>query len=132
MDRVFAEIKEDMELRNMQSFTEWLAWYSEWAGLSWCSEGLPDDQRFVEEPELEMRSAVEFMRPELTIGQLKLLKVWDDRYAAWRAAGVFYRNYAIGSPCRCDWQREREDAAENLGRVIPFSHWWLWPPEPKE
>lgn len=129
MDRVHSEIKEDMDLRNKKTFTEWLAWYAEWAGTSWGSEGLPDELRFVEEPDLEMRSAVEFMRPELSPEQLVLLKVWDDRYTKWRSEGTFFSNYELANGS--NWERERREAAENLGRLIPFSHWWYWPPEPK-
>ena len=129
MDMIHKEIQEDMELRNMRSFTEWLKWYADWAGSSWGDKGIPDSARIVDAPELEMRSAVEFIRPELTPVQLDVLKEWDKKFTALRNAGIFYRNYELGCLYHCEWKREREDAAKYLGRTIPFTHWWYWPPE---
>ncbi len=127
MDRVHAEIKDDMEMRHKKDFSEWLAWYADGAGVSWCSEGIPDKLRIVDAPDLVMRSAVEFIRPELTEEQLNLLKVWDGRYSEWRKSGVFYTNYEKGCLYSCDWEDERETASKHLGRSIPKSHWWYWP-----
>lgn len=98
------------------------------AGFNWICHENPWEAE-IEFPELDIRSALEFIRPELTEYQLSILDKIDAQYKEWIAEGIFYDRYKGASGGRFTWQGEREDLAEELGRSIPKSHWWFWPPE---
>ena len=76
-----------------------------------------------------MRSALEFIRPELSPSQIKFLVLWDKRFNEAVKKGIFYSLYAAASGYRFTWEDARKEASEMLGRTIPRSHWWFWPPE---
>lgn len=98
------------------------------AGFDWISskESWAVDVHF---PELEVRSALEFIRAELTEYQLSILDKIDAQYKKWINERIFYDRYSGASGGSFTWQGERDEIAETLGRSIPKSHWWLWPPE---
>lgn len=79
--------------------------------------------------ESELRSALEFIRPELTDKQLAILSKIDELYLDWISQGKFYKRYLDAQGRRFTWQSELEYVSELLGRSIPKSHWWLWPPK---
>lgn len=105
-----------------------IARYSEMVGFNWIN-ATKDDDGLVHFPELETRSALEFIRLELTAEQVAVLDDIDTIYKRWIERGVFYKQYSNAWGGRFTWQGERDDIAEVLGRSIPKSHWWLWPPE---
>ena len=82
--------------------------------------------------ELEIRSALEFIRQELTEEQRAILDEWDKTYREWIKQGIFYERYAEASGGRFRWKDTREEAKELLGRAIPPSHFWFWPPDEAE
>lgn len=130
MDKIYAFIKEEKKCHKKESLDDLIQWYSEWAGFPWLTEDLPEQElRIVEAPELEMRSALEFIRPELSPSQIKFLDSWDKRFNEAVKKGIFYSLYAAASGYRFTWEDARKEASEMLGRTIPRSHWWFWPPE---
>lgn len=132
MDRVHEYLQSEMNLHNFRTLDNMIAWYATWAGTSWIHK-YDDPAVFqdVEDPELEVRSALEFIRPELTPAQLESLNVWDQKYLKWREEGVFYRRYREVSGPKFSWQDERNSGETELGRSIPKSHWWYWPKNEK-
>lgn len=102
-------------------------------GFDWIREQeTPWDYVDVEYPEFAVRSALEFIRPELAKPELDTLDKWDALYKQWISDGIFYERYALARGGRFTWEDERATIAEWLGRTIPFSHFWLWPSEHKE
>lgn len=103
------------------------------AGFDWINDKINDWDYFNNYyPEFEVRSALEFIRPELPSSVLAILDEWDTLYKEWIAKGIFYQRYAEVGGWRFTWENARSDATEMLGRAIPRSHFWYWPPEEKE
>ena len=100
------------------------------SGTFWIEDELPPDERMLHWPELELLSAFEFLRPELTPEEVVLLDGWIAKYAAWREQGIFFQRYNDMRPrFKYSWKDERQDCEKALGRQIPRSHWWFWPNE---
>lgn len=132
MDKVHAYIKDEIEFHSTgeASLDKLIERYREMIGFDWIYEKEnPWDYRDVEFPELELRSALEFVRPELTEKQLAVLAEIDGFYQDWIRMDIFYTRYREAQGGRFTWQSERDYVSEQLGRSIPKSHWWLWPPE---
>ena len=129
MDKLHAYIKENLAFYWQPDQCSLLDRMSKHGGLFWAEEDLQPWERMVEWPELEMLSAFEFLRPELPPEQVKILNWWLKKYAKWRDQGVFYRWYKEAQGGNFTWEQERRDAEEELGRLIPRSHWWFWPPD---
>ncbi|MDO5562796.1 MAG: hypothetical protein Q4F74_04205 [Synergistaceae bacterium] len=131
MDRVHEFLKGEIEFHNHGTLDKMLAWYAAWAGSSWIPPLNPpyDTYRDVDSSELEVRSALEFIRSELTPPQLKSLAEWDGLYCKWRDEGIFFKRYRDAQGGRFTWEDERAFGEEELGRKIPKSHWWYWPPD---
>lgn len=141
MDKVHAFIEEIKELYRCKTLDEVIATSHKLVGFDWLEPHLGDsvgkggsaDYYDVESSEFEMRSALEFIRPELTPSQLAVLEKWDTYYKEKIAEGVFYSRYERAAiPSHWSWQKERESTEEDLGRKIPESHWWYWPPDEKK
>lgn len=130
MDKVHAYIKEEIEFHStgQASLDELIERYYEMAGFTWMEEA-EEEFKDVQFPELELRSALEFICPELTDKQLAVLSKIDELYREWISQDKFYKRYRDAQGGRFTWQSEREYVSEQLGRTIPRSHWWLWPPE---
>lgn len=130
MDTVRAFIDEVMELYSCKNWDETIATCFDLTGFDWIDPRENDwDWRDVESDEFTMRSALEFLRPELNPYQLEILGKWDDLYKEWLDEGIIYERYeAANRGPKWSWQSEREYAAKTLGRTIPKSHWWYWPP----
>ncbi len=138
MDGVRAFIEEIRELYQCKTLDDVIECSYGLVGFDWLEphtgdgvgEGGSADYYDVESSEFEMRSALEFIRPELTHSQLVTLDEWDGYYKEKIAEGVFYERYAAASfGWNGTWESEREFAAKTLGRPIPTSHWWYWPPD---
>lgn len=137
MDKVHAFIEEVRDLYACSSLDDVIARSHELVGFDWLEphtgtgvgDGGSADYYDVESSEFEMRSALEFIRPELTAAQLAILEEWDAYYREKIAEGVFYKRYEAAQGGRFTWESERDFAAKALGRTIPKSHWWYWPPE---
>ena len=129
MDKIHSYIEEHVRLYNLGDGHALLEHIALHAGLFWAEEELEPWERMVHWPELELLSAFEFLRPELPPEQAKILDRWIAKYAEWRDRGVFFRWYEAAWGDRFTWEQEREDAEEELGRLIPRSHWWFWPPK---
>jgi hypothetical protein len=129
MDKVLPYIKEHVELHRQPDQLAFLRHIAGWAGSFWIDDGLEPWERMVEWPEFELLSAFEFLRPELPPEQTALLDGWIAKYAKWRDEGIFYQRYQESWGSRFTWEDARKDAEEDLGRLIPRSHWWWWPPE---
>lgn len=129
MDTVRAFIDEVMELYGFNNWDDTFQSAYELSGFDWIDARENDwDWRDVESEELEMRSALEFLRPELSPPQLEILEKWDAKYRDWRDEGIFFERYAEAHrSSKWSWQRQREYAEKTLGRIIPRSHWWYWP-----
>ena len=129
MDKIYAFIEEEKKCRQKKTLDQLIQWYSYWSGSPWIIEDLPEQElKIVEAPELEMRSALEFIRPELSQSQVELLDSWDKRFNEAVKKGTFYDLYAAASGYRFTWEDARKEASAMLGRTIPRSHWWFWPP----
>jgi hypothetical protein len=86
-------------------------------------------ERLAHYPELELLSAFEFLRPELSEEELQIVEDWRNLYARWRDEGIFFERYGqTASRAKYSWEAERKDAETELGRSIPRTHWWFWPP----
>jgi len=131
VDKVRVFIDGVMDLYKRPNWDETLEHCLELVGFDWMREkAFENDILEVHSEEFEMRSALEFLRPELNVLQLGILEKWDALYRKWRDEGVLYTRYEaaeIGS--RGMWQEERAYAEKRLGRKIPPSHWWYWPPD---
>jgi hypothetical protein len=66
------------------------------------------------------------LRPTF-LEQVKILDLWLAKYAEWRGEGIFFKRYRESWSGSFTWEQERRDAEEELGRLIPRSHWWFWP-----
>lgn len=131
MDRVNAYLKSLVETEPTCTTMDGIVdRYREMAGFDWMWEkDNPWDYRSVHFPELETRSALEFIRPMLTPRQLTVLDEIDVRYQEWIEQGVFYKRYRDAWGGRFTWAGYREELQQRFGRSMPRSHWWLWPPE---
>lgn len=131
MDKVRAFIDETIAFYNCANLDEAILESYKMTGFDWIDARENDwDWRDVESMEFETRSALEFIRPELTPSQLALLDKWDETYQEWHDEGIFFKRYAEANRGhKWSWKGEREFAAKILGRTIPKSHWWYWPPE---
>jgi hypothetical protein len=67
--------------------------------------------------------------PELSDDERAHLDGWIAKYSGWRDRGIFFSRYRDTFGARFTWKEERAAAEELLGRIIPKSHWWFWPPE---
>ena len=132
MDKVHAYIEEHQKLYNNMSRRELLEHTAGWAGSFWIDDDLEPWERMNDSPELELLSAFEFLRPELTEGERAILDGWIAKYAGWREQGLFPQRYD-DTACRATytWKDERRYVAECLGRQIPRSHWWYWTDNPR-
>ena len=130
MDTVRAFVNEVMELYNCKDWDEVFTACWNKVGFDWIDARENDwDWRAVESDEFEMRSALEFLRPELSPTQLAILEKWDNQYKDWRDEGILYERYqAANRSAKWSWAHQREYAGETLGLTIPKSHWWYWPP----
>jgi hypothetical protein len=116
-------------LYNCANWDETFAVCRNLAGFDWINKREnPWDWCDVESSELEMRSAMEFLRPELSPQQLAILEEWDARYRGWRDEGIFFKRYRDAQGARFTWCDERGYAEALFGLTIPPSHWWYWPP----
>lgn len=131
MDKIYAFVNEEKKCRKRETLDDLIQWYSDWSGFPWLIEDSPEELKIVEALELEMRSALEFIRPELSPSQIKMLDSWDKRFSEAVKKEAFYNLYAAASGYRFTWEGARKDASDMLGRTIPRSHWWFWPPEEK-
>lgn len=123
-------IRKEMDMMKATTLDELLAFYADVSGFDWMTpRESPDDYRDAYYSELEMRSAFEFLRPELSGPQRSDLDRWDAKYRQWRDEGVFFHRYRDAQGGRFTWKEERADAEKVLGRIIPKNHWWYWPPE---
>jgi hypothetical protein len=129
MDKVHAYIKENIALYNQEDQYAILEHIGTSAGLFWIDDELEPWERDVHWPEFELLSAFEFLRPELPPEQVKILDLWLAKYAEWRGEGIFFKQYRESWGGSFTWEQERRDAEEELGRLIPRSHWWFWPPD---
>ena len=137
MDKVRAFIEEIRDLYKCETFDDVIECSHNLVGFDWLElhtgdgvgEGGSADYYDVESSEFEMRSALEFIRLELTSSQLDILGKWDAYYKEKIAEGVFYDRYKAAHGGRFTWKRARESAEKTLGKPIPKSHWWYWPPE---
>ena len=129
MDKLHSYIKETLEIHRQPDQSVFLEHVANWAGSFWIGDGLEPWERMVEWPELEWLSAFEFLRPELPPKQAANLDRWIAKYTAWRERGIFFERYREAQGRKFTWRQERLDAEEELGRLIPRSHWWFWPPE---
>lgn len=129
MDQLHVYVKENIELYKQPDRNALLAHIASCAGLFWIEDNLEPWDREVEWPELELLSAFEFLRPALPQGQVKILDQWIARYTEWRDRGIFFQRYQEAWGSKFTWEQERKDAEEELGRLIPRSHWWFWPPQ---
>ena len=128
MDSVHKYLSEEMDSYGLKTIDELTTLIYEGAGFDWIRDKNNDwdylDNHYME---LEVRSALEFIRPELPLMALATLDKWDALYREWITKGIFYERYAAIGGWRFTWEREREYTAELLGRPIPKSHWWYWP-----
>jgi hypothetical protein len=129
MDKVHAYIKENVEIYRGADQKTLLEHLASWAGSFWIDDELEPWERMAEDDELVLLSAFEFLRPELPPEQIKILDDWIAKYAVWREQGIFYERYREAGGYKFTWEQERKDAEEELGRLIPRSHWWFWPPQ---
>lgn len=129
MDKLHAYIKENIEFYNQPDQLAFLRRIAGWAGTFWIEDNLEPWERMVEDAELEVLSAFEFLRPELPEDQVEILDQWIAKYAEWRDQGIFFQRYQEAWGYNFSWAQERKDAEEELGRLIPRSHWWFWPPQ---
>jgi hypothetical protein len=127
VDRIHAYIKENVALYKRKDQCDLLSHIAGWAGTFWIEDDLEPWERIVEDAEPELLSAFEFLRPELPPEQVKILDEWIAKYAGWRDEGIFYQRYKEAQGSKFNWEEERKDAEEELGRLIPRSHWWFWP-----
>lgn len=128
MDKAHAYIKEMIDFEGYEDLDGLIQRYYEMAGFTWMVEA-EEEFKDVQFPEFELRSALEFVRPELTDKQLVILSKIDELYQEWISQDKFYKRYLDAHGDRFTWQSERDYVSEQLGRSIPKSHWWLWPPE---
>lgn len=132
MDKVRAFIDETADFYHCKSWDDAILESYKMTGFDWMREKEFDwDIVDVHSQELEMRSALEFLRPELNARQLEILGHWDASYREWRDQDVFFERYEAAHGARFTWERARESAEKTLGRKIPPSHWWFWPPHEK-
>ena len=129
MDKVHSYIKGYIELYKQKDQYALLDYVATSSGMFWVEDELKPWERDVHWPELELLSAFEFLRPELPPEQVKLLDYWIAKYAGWRDDGVFFARYKEAKGGKFTWEQERLDTEEILGRLIPRTHWWFWPPE---
>jgi hypothetical protein len=129
MDKVHAYIKENIQFYRQPDQFAFLRHMASWAGSFWIDDGLEAWERVVEDDELALLSAFEFLRPELPPEQIERLDYWIGKYAEWRDRGIFFERYTESWGGNFSWEQERRDAEDELGRLIPRSHWWFWPPE---
>ena len=131
MDKVHAYVDKYCKYYKM-SRKELLEHTAQWAGAWWIDDDLEPWERMSEAPELELLSAFEFLRPELTEEERGILDGWIAEYAGWREQGIFFQRYmdTRGGYFTWKWCRERNE--ERFGRRIPHSHWWFWPDENEE
>jgi hypothetical protein len=129
MDKILPYIKEHIELYRKQDQYSLLKHIATYSGNFWTEDDLEPWEREVHYPEFELLSAFEFLRPELPPEQTAILDGWIAKYAKWRDEGIFYQRYQESWGSRFTWEDARKDAEEDLGRLIPRSHWWWWPPE---
>lgn len=130
MDKLREFIRKEMDMMKATTLDELLTFYADISGFDWMTpREAPEDYRDAYYSELEMRSTFEFLRPELSEEQLSTLYRWDEKYRQWRDEGVFFHRYRDAQGGRFTWQNERAYAEDLLGRTIPKSHWWYWPPD---
>jgi hypothetical protein len=129
MARVHAYIKESQKLYNNMTRYELLEHIATVSGTFWIEDDLEPWERMNDWPELELLSAFEFLRPELSGKERQILDGWIAKYTKWSEQGIFPQRYD-DTVCRAkySWEAERKDAETELGRSIPKSHWWFWPP----
>ena len=134
MDSVRAFVDGVMDLYQCKDWNSTLTQCLNLAGFDWMREKANDwDIVDVHSEELEMRSALEFLRPQLNPFQIGILEEWDRRYCLWRDEGFFFKRYeAAEFGYKSTWQDERNYAEKRLGRKIPTSHWWYWPSDEKK
>ena len=127
MDKVHSYIQEHQELYSDMTQRELLEYMAQVSGSFWVEDVWEPWERMNDWPELELLSAFEFLRPELSEEDRAILDGWIAKYAAWREQGLFPQRYD-DTACRrkYPWKDERKDAEECLGRRIPRSHWWYW------
>ncbi len=133
MDSIWSFIDAELDRAGVVNLDELIDHYAIFSGIDWIlGKENPWDYVDVSEPEFEMRSALEFVRSDLTPHQLERLAFWDGKYRMWRDDGILYSRYkdavAAGGN-RHFWRDERAWASEWLGRSIPRDHWWFWPPD---
>ncbi|WP_352426333.1 hypothetical protein, partial [Aminomonas paucivorans] len=97
------------------------------SGMFWLEDEINSWERDMDFDELEIRSALEFLRPELTARQISYLEAWDAMWQEFRTRGVFHQRVQESYGGRFTWEAYRRETEEELGRPIPKSHWWFWP-----
>lgn len=127
MDKVHAYIDEIRESYNNMSRRELLEHSAGWAGSFWIDDNLEPWERLNDSPELELLSAFDFLRPELSEEERSILDGWIAKYAGWRDQDIFFQRYQETKGSHFNWKRYREQTEKDFGRLIPRSHWWFWP-----
>ncbi|CAM1378236.1 hypothetical protein [Fretibacterium fastidiosum] len=127
MDKVHAYIDEERESYNNMSRRELLEHIAAVSGTFWIEDGWEPWERMNDWPELELLSAFDFLRPELSEEERGILDGWIEKYAGWREQGIFFQRYRETKGSRFTWKKYRERMEEEFGRLIPRSHWWFWP-----
>ena len=127
MDKVHAYIEEEREFYRHKTRRDLLEHIATVSGTFWIEDELEPWERMVHWPELELLSAFEFLRPELSEEELGILDGWIAKYAGWREQGIFFQRYQETKGSRFTWKKYRERMEEEFGRLIPRSHWWFWP-----
>lgn len=127
MDKVHSYINEIRKSYNNMSRRELLEHIATVSGTFWIEDELEPWERMNDWPELELLSAFEFLRPELTEEERAILDGWIAKYAGWREQGIFFQRYRETRGSRFTWKQYREGMEGKFGRLIPRSHWWYWP-----
>ena len=127
MDKVHAYIEEEREFYRHKTRRDLLEHIATVSGTFWIEDELEPWERMVHWPELELLSAFEFLRPELSEEERGILDGWIEKYTGWREQGIFFQRYRETKGSRFTWKQYRERMEEEFGRLIPRSHWWFWP-----
>ena len=78
MDRLHLYIEESIKDYNQENRLELARHIYDGAGLEWIYDDLEPWERRADYPELELLSAFEFLRPELSTEELQILKDWRE------------------------------------------------------
>lgn len=129
--KLWAMIYDQMEVwQSVQTIDDFIerAWGETEA---WLTVETAPDETFLAFDDFPTRSALEFLRPQLSAPQTVLLNGWTAFWQEYRDKGLFYKRVRGAFGRRFTWPSFRAEGEEELGRKIPRSHWWYWPPGEK-